>query len=266
MFSFLSLILCVGCGSTEKDDTASEEDTASSEDTGSAESNPGTGSGDDSGDGSGGGSGDGSGGGSGDGSGGGSGDGSGGGSDDTGTEEDTGPTEDPEEEGTESDFVGEVTEGDWLDEAPVLESDNCGFAIEAELYMTVSDSTIDSFTITMDKENGAEEDTAFHAVTYCSFTPDGSATCEGNQYLSMEFAEFFANEPEAAEMVNMNGTMDGTLAISGTFTDANTFSGAMTNTFSCMGADCAMLQQMVPLPCVIEKSFTMIYSEGEEAE
>ena len=49
MFSFLSLILCVGCGSTEKDDTASTEDTAAAEDTGSAEdtggeeTNPGTG-------------------------------------------------------------------------------------------------------------------------------------------------------------------------------------------------------------------------------
>ena len=263
MFSFLSLILCVGCGSTEKDDTASAEDTAAAEDTGSVEdtgsgeSNPGTGSGGGSGDGSGGGSGDGSGGGSGDGSGGGSGDGSGGGS----GSEDTGA-----EEGTESDFIGEVTEGDWLDEAPTLESDNCGFAIEAEMYMTVSDSTVDSFTITMDKENGAEEDTAFHAVTYCSFTPEGSATCAENQYLSMGFAEFFANEPEAAEMLNMNGTMNGSLAISGTFSDANTFSGTMTNTFSCQGADCGMMQQMVPLPCVIEKSFTMIYSEGEEPE
>ena len=265
MFSFLSLILCVGCGSTEKDDTASAEDTASTEDTGSDESNPGTGSGgsgDGSGDGSGGGSGDGSGGGSGDGSGGGSGDGSGGGSGDGETgNEDTGT-----EEGTESDFIGEVTEGDWLDEAPTLESDNCGFAIEAEMYMTVSASTVDSFTITMDKENGAEEDTAFHAVTYCSFTPEGSATCAENEYLSMGFAEFFANEPEAAEMVNMNGSMHGSLAISGTFTDANSFTGTMTNTFSCMGADCAMMQQMVPLPCVIEKSFTVIYVEGEEAE
>ena len=87
--------------------------------------------------------------------------------------------------------------------------------------------------------------------------------CADNQYLSMSFEEFFADEPE---MNGMEGTMNGSLAITGTFTEAYIFSGTMSNTFMCDGGDCAMLQNEIPFPCVTEKSFTVTFSEEEAAE
>ena len=160
-------------------------------------------------------------------------------------------------------------EGEWKDEQPVIQEDNCDLADEdidnpgvTPIFINILDLQEANFTFALPFENDVlwQED-EIPPSTSCSWDDAGAITCEENEYMLIPLSVYFADEPNMPDMSEAEGDMAGILTIEELSFDGTTLKGTMQNAFDCRGEICSELGE--DNPCRIKNSFQDLLQEYE---
>jgi|GEM_PF-6392153 len=170
--------------------------------------------------------------------------------------------------GEEGSFTETPQEGEWSDENPALLEDNCELAYEdpsnpesIPIFIDISHVQDGHFVFMLPWENDVSwQEDEIAPTTDCTWDQTGRISCLENVYMQQPLSEYFEGEPSMQDElsgISLEGTMLGTLSVSGVFIDAQTLEGNMKNVFDCQGESCQELGQTGS--CIIHKSFVATF-------